>query len=557
MKKHTFYTILLIFTCAFFQNAIAQNTSPYWSLAGNSNVTRTPSKLGTINNEDLRLITANIQRMVVSYNTGNVGIGTTSPSERLHINSLSGSNALRVQVGGSTKLLVASGGGVSVGANVTPPSNGLLVAGNVGLGTTSPTVKLDVVGVGRFMGRLLVYKEGIFSSSAEGNGVEAYASLQGGYGVYAVADYGFYGIGNTAGLYASGDTGVIGSGEKYGIVGRGYINGVLGSGVVGVSGKGTSQGVSGTGNSYGVRGTSTSGKGVSGNGPTGVEGASTDSYGYGMRGLATGSGGVGLYARSTNGIGVYGETNNASSYAGFFGGDLYSSGSYVGSDRSLKRDIADLASAMDILKRLQPKSYSFKQDGDYRLMNLPQGKHYGLIAQDVEQVLPELVKASVFNVSKATTDTAAAQTASTKELSFKALNYTELIPIVVKGMQEQEQHLKELDEKTAEIANLKSRIETLEALVRGVSGNTVSMTSLSAATPNPVKGSTRISYTIPTNSRAQLLLTDATGKTIKVVTLTNSGYTNLNTVGLSSGVYNYSLVVDGKAVETKKMTVIR
>ena len=65
--------------------AHAQNSCPYWSLAGNSNATST-SKLGTTNAIILRIVTNNLERMRVST-SGNVGIGTTGPSGKLHINS--------------------------------------------------------------------------------------------------------------------------------------------------------------------------------------------------------------------------------------------------------------------------------------------------------------------------------------------------------------------------------------------------------------------------------------------------------------------------------------
>ena len=68
-------------------------------------------------------------------------------------------------------------------------------------------------------------------------------------------------------------------------------------------------------------------------------------------------------------------------------------------------------------------------------MHLPEGQHYGLIAEEVEKVLPTLVKQSKFD---ATTDESLATGIAPAAVDFKALNYTELIPIIIKGMQEQQ-----------------------------------------------------------------------------------------------------------------------
>ena len=62
--------------------------------------------------------------------TGNVGIGVAFPTARLFVEGAPAENALRVRVGGMTKLVVDGNGGVSVGTGNTPPANGLLVAGH-------------------------------------------------------------------------------------------------------------------------------------------------------------------------------------------------------------------------------------------------------------------------------------------------------------------------------------------------------------------------------------------------------------------------------------------
>lgn len=49
-----------------------------------------------------------------------VGVGTTSPNSKLHVDSLAGENPLRVQRSGATKLLVHDNGNVTIGSASTP-----------------------------------------------------------------------------------------------------------------------------------------------------------------------------------------------------------------------------------------------------------------------------------------------------------------------------------------------------------------------------------------------------------------------------------------------------
>lgn len=290
---------------------------------------------------------------------------------------------------------------------------------------------------------------------------------------------------------------------------------------------------------------------------------STSVNGYGVYGYSTNSSGVygdagsggGLSSIGVNGYGnygIYGTTaDNNSYYAGYFVGDVYSStGVYNGSDQKLKQNIKDVANAMDIINQLHPKLYNFRNDGDYKLMNLPKGLHYGLIAQDVEKVLPNLVKNSKFDpalAKPAGVPTEHTQTTKSETIDFKAVNYTELIPLLIKGMQEQQK----------EIDALKQQITTLT----GNSSSDAKIATLSSAmllqnVPNPYKNSTTIQYNLPAKfSSAQIIITDNAGKVLKQVNVSGAGKgsVNINASSLAAGNYNYSLWIDGRLIDTKQM----
>jgi trimeric autotransporter adhesin len=144
------------------------------------------------------------------------------------------------------------------------------------------------------------------------------------------------------------------------------------------------------------------------------------------------------------------------------------------------------------------------------------------------------------------------------EVQYEAVNYLGLIPVLVSSVQELKNENDELknenDELKKELADLKTLVNKLAAL-QNINTTTTGGTLLQN-TPNPVRGSTIIRYSLPEGAtRAHLLVTDALGRTINTVQLTTSGQVNMDVSTLSAGVYNYSLVVEGRILQTKKMTV--
>ncbi len=74
--------------------------------------------------------------------------------------------------------------------------------------------------------------------------------------------------------------------------------------------------------------------------------------------------------------------------------------------------------------------------------------------------------------------------------------------------------------------------------------------------PNPFAENTAITYMIPKTFRqAQIIFTSMNGEVIKIAELKQSGKGQVNVYAkdISSGIYTYTLIVDGKTIDTKKM----
>lgn len=80
-----------------------------------------------------------------SIDDGLVGIGLNQPSDRFHINAQSGQNAMRVQVDGTTRFRIGANGGVAIGnSNTTVADGDLYVGADVGIGTPTPNNRLHI-----------------------------------------------------------------------------------------------------------------------------------------------------------------------------------------------------------------------------------------------------------------------------------------------------------------------------------------------------------------------------------------------------------------------------
>ena len=116
----------------------------------------------------------------------------------------------------------------------------------------------------------------------------------------------------------------------------------------------------------------------------------------------------------------------------YINGDLTVTGTIINpSDMRLKENIKDIENEeLNNLLNLEPKKYNLINDDKNKI-------HYGLIAQDVEKILPSLVN-EIDDVEN-------------NELKYKGVNYLELIPLMLKKMISMQDEINILKKKISEM----------------------------------------------------------------------------------------------------------
>jgi hypothetical protein len=259
-----------------------------------------------------------------------------------------------------------------------------------------------------------------------------------------------------------------------------------------------------------------------------------------------------------------------SNFAGFLDGDFWvngipfttNAGLWTLSDQMFKTHIDSIPNASNIVSRLKPKMYYLDTANAYGI-NFAKEKQFGLIAEDVYAVAPELTKQFIKPA-----DVDSAGNVVHASVSFKALNYTEMIPLLIAAFKEQKHST------DSTIAALQNQINNCcnSNHSHGANYNPTNPNNDVANTdvklsdaqnvvldqnqPNPFSEQTTIGYSLPDNTTtAQMLFYNASGRLIKSLELTNKGKGQVNVFAedLTNGIYTYTLVVDGKIFETKKM----
>jgi hypothetical protein len=277
------------------------------------------------------------------------------------------------------------------------------------------------------------------------------------------------------------------------------------------------------------------------------------------------------------------DNSGNTNFAGYFVGDVHvqgqvssTNGTIISSDQMFKQNIQPITNASELLNNLVPTFFHY-DTVNFNQFNFENDLQMGLIAQQVEEVIPTIVSTHKMPASYDSLGNML-----TPEFNYKGVEYEELIPLLIAGFQEQS---REIYRKDSLIDNLNDRLTQLEnclsnilpllcqinhSMIQENSQTTQQVLEqiinvelsdaehivLNQNVPNPFAESTVITYSIPESiQKAQIHFYNMNGQLIQTVELTSRGNGRINVFGsdLSSGTYMYTLVADGKIIDTKRM----
>ena len=228
--------------------------------------------------------------------------------------------------------------------------------------------------------------------------------------------------------------------------------------------------------------------------------------------------------------------NGTRTFMAFGNGDIWGNGTHItGSDSVLKYDINNVESATELLKKLQGVTYKKKIDRNDKKIN-----HIGLIAQEVEKVLPDIVY--------------------TDEHGVKGIAYQEIIPLLIEAIKDQQIQNEELRNQIEDCCKKNESLKSASLTTGTTNSLAENVAQLDQNIPNPFSKETRIGCFIPeVSGNSVLYIYNMNGTQLQQYSINGKGKQSVTINGSSfvPGMYLYALVIDGKEVDTKRMILTK
>ena len=230
------------------------------------------------------------------------------------------------------------------------------------------------------------------------------------------------------------------------------------------------------------------------------------------------------------------------------------------SDERLKHNISKMNYGLDEVLQLNPISYQYNGKAGIRNVEKQQ---IGLKAQELQKVAPALV--STFTYEEEDVESKVTKSEDYLMIEESAIKY-----MLINAVKEQHEIIDEqaakIDEQADKLAKMEAELAAIKELLTGksskntltesIDGSLIEKAQLGQNTPNPFDKNTMIEYYLPkTVNSAQVAVYDNTGKMVKEINIEamGQGQVDLQLTNMASGTYHYSLIVDGKVQDSKKM----
>ena len=220
------------------------------------------------------------------------------------------------------------------------------------------------------------------------------------------------------------------------------------------------------------------------------------------------------------------------------------------SDESVKTNIKTLENALVKITKLRGVRYDIKPDyfkvSDAKIKEAleQEGKNeIGFLAQELKEVFPEVVFLDTTS-------------------NLYSVSYSSLIPILVEAMKEQQVQIEELRSmiKAFEENCCKNNLKSAELATEITNDITENKAQLDQNIPNPFSKETKIGCFIPDGSNSSVLYVyNMQGTQLQQYNLNGKAkqFATINGNSLLPGIYLYSLVIDGKEIDTKRMILTK
>ncbi len=237
------------------------------------------------------------------------------------------------------------------------------------------------------------------------------------------------------------------------------------------------------------------------------------------------------------------------------------------SDQRIKQNIRTIENPVSIINSLNAYKYNFTNQylvGQPDSVNQAQGMkndQYGYIAQQVNEILPELVSYD-------------------PNIDLYSVNYMGILPILTEAFKQQQATINQLQTQINTINSNMVPLQNCCGINTGKVGKTNNTDNMANKTendfknlnsglpllyqnnPNPFNDKTEVKFYLPTvTTDAKIIIYNLNGQQLNAIKLNNNGQ-GLQSIfidgsNLGAGSYYYTLLVDNKEVDTKKMILLK